>query len=157
MLRAAPRLASGQLLAGDEQGTGSHEVFGEISAAWGVLSLGLLWIAWRAAVAKKWSLHRNLMLLLTLGAWAFIAGYLLRYRQPGAMPEIDPAYVPWLALHGTLGLVPLLGATTLVVSRLRRGETDSHLNRHHRIYGRLLILVWAFTHLGGIANYFLFY
>jgi len=135
-------------------------VFGQISAVWGFLSLGLLWIAWRAAVAKKWSLHRNLMVLLILGAWVFIAGYLLRYRQPGAAPEIDPAYIPWLALHGTLGLVPLVGATMLVVSRYRRyrqGVGVSHLNRHHRIYGRVLILVWVFTHVGGIVNYFLFF
>ena len=97
------------------------------------------------------------MLFLTLGAWLFIAGYLLRYNQPGTLPEIDPVYIPWLALHGTLGLVPLVGATMLVVSRHRQGASVSHLNRQHRIYGRLFVLVWVFTHLGGIANYFLFY
>ncbi len=69
-------------------------MFAQVSAAWGVLSLGLLWIAWRAAPAKKWPLHRNLMVFLTVGAWVFIASYLLRYKQAGAMPEIDPAYVP---------------------------------------------------------------
>ncbi|MAG33917.1 MAG: hypothetical protein CL908_23805 [Deltaproteobacteria bacterium] len=131
-------------------------MFAEISAIWGVLSLGLLWIAWRAAVVRRQRLHRNMMVFLTFAAWVFIAAYLLRYRQPGATPEIDPAYIPWLALHGTLGLVPLLGATLLVVSRYRRQEPASHLNRQHRIYGRLFVLVWVFTHLGGIANYFLF-
>ncbi len=132
-------------------------MFGQLSAAWGILSLGLLWIAWRAAVAKNQSLHRNMMVLLTLGAWVFIASYLLRYRQPSEMPEIDPAYIPWLALHGTLGLVPLLGATTLVISRYRNRSPATHLSRQHRIYGRVFILIWVFTHIGGIVNYVLFY
>ncbi|MAE94476.1 MAG: hypothetical protein CL910_07440 [Deltaproteobacteria bacterium] len=132
-------------------------MFAQLSALWGVVSLGLLWLAWRAAVARRWSLHRNLMIFLTLGAWVFITSYLLRYGQPGAMPEIDPAYIPWLAIHGTLGLVPLFGASLLVISRLRHGPSASHLNRHHRLYGRSLMIVWVFTHLGGIANYFLFY
>lgn len=96
------------------------------------------------------------MVLLTLGAWVFIASYLVNYSQPGAGPEIDPAYIPWLAVHGTLGLVPLLGATVLVAARFR-GASNSHLNRLHRIYGRVFMLIWLFTHIGGIANYFLFY
>ena len=136
------------------------QLFAQVSVAWGCLSLFLLWLAWRAAAAETWRLHRNLMCFLTAGAWIFIASYLVRYRQPDALPEIDPAYVPWLALHGTLGLVPLLGATVLVLARLRQREARapaSHFNRHHRLYGRLFIALWVFTHLGGIANYFLFY
>ncbi len=130
-------------------------MFWHISTAWGVLSLGLLWIAWRAAVAKNWPLHRNLMVLLTVAAWVFLAGYLMRYGQSGAMPEIDPVYIPWLAVHGTLGLIPVIGSTMLVASRARRRKPASHLSRHHRTYGRVFVLVWVFTHLGGIANYFL--
>ena len=136
------------------------QVFGFLSLVWGVISLALLWIAWRAIVAEKLRLHRNLMVLLTVGAWLFIAGYLAHYRQPSTLPQMDPAYVPWIALHGTLGLVPLVGATVLVSARYRqRADTRTvlHLNRHHRRYGRVFLAVWAFTHVGGIVNYWLFY
>lgn len=136
------------------------QLFGYASLSWAVISLALLWIAWRAVAAEKLRLHRTLMVLMTAGAWLFIAGYLARYRQPGALPEIDPAYLPWLALHGTLGLVPLFGATTLVIARFRQrrgNQPPSHLNRHHRRYGRLFVAVWAFTHVGGIVNYWLFF
>ncbi len=76
------------------------------------------------------------------------------------MPRIPPEYVPWIALHGTIGLIPLFGATALVWARLREKRSSlrgrSHLNRHHRAYGRFFVVLWFFTHAGGAVNFWLF-
>ncbi|MBI5343916.1 MAG: hypothetical protein HZB83_01025, partial [Deltaproteobacteria bacterium] len=47
---------------------------------WGIASLLLLLSAWRAAVSKNITLHRTIMVVLTIGAWLFVLLYLLRYR-----------------------------------------------------------------------------
>ena len=97
------------------------------------------------------------MIFLTAGAWLFISSYLLRYSMPGYAPiEIPREYIPWIAFHGTVGLIPLFGSALLVWARVR-GRSASHLNRHHRCYGRFLVPVWGFSHLGGILNFWLFY
>jgi len=125
-----------------------------------MLALGLLATAWRAARKGKRRLHRNIMLLLTAAAWVFLLIYLARYRYPELVPVIPKAYIPWIALHGTVALFPLIGATLLVFNRLREQHTpekNHHLNRHHAIYGRILIFLWCFTHLGGLVNAYLFF
>ncbi len=134
-------------------------MFNQLSPIWATLSLVLLFIAWRSAVRGNTTLHRSMMIFLTLAAWVFIFSYLMQYRSPGEVSRVPPEYVPWVAIHGTVGLVPLIGATVLVWARLfQRRNPDSrlHLNRRHGIYGRVLIVLWAFTHLGGIVNYWLF-
>jgi len=94
------------------------------------------------------------MILLTVGAWIFILNYIFGWRYGGELGSFPRAYVPWMALHGSLGLVPLVGATCLVAGRLMtdRNRFSIHLNRHHKAYGRTFIVVWCFTHLGGIFN-----
>ena len=132
------------------------KIFMYVGLFWGIISLCLLISAWRLAIKKDVTRHRFIMILLTAGAWLFIASYLLRYYLPGYTAlEVPRHLVPWLALHGTIGLVPFFGATTLVWARLRSNST-SHLNRHHRFYGRVIVSIWCFTHIGGILNFFLF-
>ena len=94
------------------------------------------------------------MILLTVGAWVFILNYIFVQRYGGEPVPFPREYVPWIALHGSLGLVPLIGATCLVVGRLMAGRNrfSSHFNRHHKAYGRTFIVVWLFTHLGGLFN-----
>ncbi len=135
------------------------DVFLYVGASWAFVALGLLGVAWCAAAQGNIQRHKRLMIFLTLMAWVFIATYLLRYRIPGAIPEISPQYIPWIAFHGTVALIPLLGATCLVFARLLQRsklEKEGHLNRHHRYYGRVFMLLWGFTHLGGIVNFWLF-
>jgi len=126
-----------------------------ISTIWAVIALILLIVSWRLARAGKLATHRNIMVLLTLGAWIFIFNYIFvqRYAENGAFPR---EYIPWIAFHGTLGLVPLIGASCLVFSRIMTGRQGlaGHFNRHHKSYGRAFIAVWCFTHLGGIFNAF---
>ncbi len=88
---------------------------------------------------------RRVNRLAVLGERGFQSSYL------GSFPS---EYVPWMALHGSLGLVPLIGATCLVVGRLMTGRNkfSTHFNQHHKAYGRTFIVVWSFTHLGGIFN-----
>lgn len=94
------------------------------------------------------------MILLTVGAWIFIFNYIFAQRYGGDPTSFPREYVPWIALHGSLGLVPLIGATCLVLGRLMSGRNkfSTHFNQHHKAYGRTFIVVWLITHLGGIFN-----
>lgn len=125
-----------------------------ISTAWAVIALVLLIVAWWLARVGRIVLHRNIMILLAAGAWIFIINYIFVQRYGGELGSFPSEYVPWMALHGSLGLVPLIGATCLVVGRLTTGRNrfSGHFNRRHKAYGRTFIVVWFFTHLGGIFN-----
>ncbi len=134
--------------------------FSLAGGVWGATSFILLVIAWRAAAARNIRLHRPLMVLLVLGAWAFLAAYLSKYsRHDGASSQLPSYLVLWLAAHGTIALVPLFGATMLVWARLT-GESATgirgHLNNNHRSYGRVLAGLWLFTNAGGIFNFLYF-
>ncbi|MCP4070410.1 MAG: DUF420 domain-containing protein [Hyphomicrobiales bacterium] len=125
-----------------------------ISTTWAVIALVLLIVAWRLVRVGRSVAHRNIMILLTVGAWIFITNYIFGQRYGGDFRSFPSEYIPWIALHGSLGLVPLIGATCLVVGRLMTGRNkiSTHFNRHHKAYGRTFIVVWLFTHLGGIFN-----
>ena len=125
-----------------------------ISTIWAVIAMVLLVVAWRLARAGRIAPHRNIMILLTVGAWVFIINYLFVQRYGGEFATFPREYVPWIAVHGSLGLIPFIGATCLVLGRLMTGRNSfaSHFNRHHKTYGRSFIAVWLFTHLGGIFN-----
>ncbi len=127
-----------------------------VSTAWAVIALALLIIAWRLAHAGKIGPHRTIMILLTVGAWIFIVNYVFLQRYGGDLRSFPREYVPWMALHGSLGLIPLFGATCLIAARPTkdRNKFSVHFNRHHKRYGRTFIAIWCFTHRGGIYNAF---
>ena len=131
------------------------EVFLYVGLVWAFIALGLLLLAWHAVTQGNILLHKRLMVFLAVMAWAFIAAYLLRYKIPGAIPEIPPQYIPWIAIHGSIALIPLFGAPCLILARLF-SRKEQHFNRYHRYYGRVFLLIWCFTHLGGIVNFWLF-
>jgi uncharacterized membrane protein YozB (DUF420 family) len=127
-----------------------------ISTAWAVVALALLIIAWWLARIGRTGLHRNIMVFLTIGAWIFVVNYIFLQRYAGDLASFPREYVPWMALHGSLGLIPLFGATCLIAGRLIAGKNkfNVHFNRHHKSYGRIFIAIWFFSHLGGIFNAF---
>ena len=129
-------------------------IFLIISTAWAVTALVLLIVAWWSVRDGRIILHRNIMILLTAGAWIFIVNYIFVQRYGGGLGQFPSEYIPWVALHGSLGLIPLLGATCLVVARLMTGRNkfSRYFNQHHKRYGRAFIIVWVFSHLGGIFN-----
>ncbi len=130
-------------------------LFLDLTLAWGVLSLLLLIIAWRKAAKRNIADHKMLMIMLTVGSWLFVFSYLLHYIIPGlSLPAIPRRLVPWFAIHGTVALIPLFGATALVYARIK-GSKDAFLNRHHRLLGRIAAGLWCFTHLGGMVNIWL--
>lgn len=94
------------------------------------------------------------MILLTAGAWVFIINYIFVQRYGGDAAPFPGVYIPWMALHGSLGLIPFIGATCLVVGRLMAGRNkfSNHFNQYHKAYGSTFIAIWVFTHLGGIFN-----
>ena len=84
-------------------------MFHIISTAWAVVALALLIVAWRLVRTGRIVAHRNIMILLTVGAWIFVINYIFVQRYGGDPVSIPRAYIPWMALHGSLGLVPLIG------------------------------------------------
>lgn len=134
-------------------------IFNYLTLAWGLISLGLLLLAWKEIRRGEQRRHRRLMIILTVGAWIFLATYLLKYWLPGYQPPHVPRHlIPWLALHGMMGLVPFIGATLLVWARLSGGRDfiRRHINQRHRAYGSFFAAIWCLTHLGGIINFWLF-
>lgn len=133
-------------------------MFLQLSLIWGVIALSLLLLSWFAAARGRTRLHKNLMIFLTLGAWVFVSSYLLQY-QSGKIPDIPQSLVVWMSIHGIVGMIPIVGAIVLIAARLMTGRNSAgirHINQHHRLYGRLLVALWIFTHLGGMVNYYLF-
>ena len=136
-----------------------HDLFLNLSLAWTLVAMILLLFSWRLARYGNRRRHRQLMLFLTLAAWVFIAIYLWQSRQPRPLLQVKEEYILWLIVHGVAGLMALLGATALVLARLWQAkypENNLHLNRHHKLYGRIFISLWLFTHIGGAINYGLF-
>lgn len=127
-----------------------------ISTVWAAISFALLVFAWRLAVAGKTTLHKYLMIFLTFGAWVFIASYLFQRPYGTEVISLPREFIIWIALHGTVGLIPPIGAICLVTSRIRMkgNHRESHLNRHHKLYGRVFIVLWLFSHVGGVFNAF---
>ena len=121
------------------------------SLFWALLSIVLLLVAWRAIRQQRVVRHKRLMILLTTMAWLFILSYLLRYRFPELNRPVPRDYILWFALHGTVALLPLVGASCLLFARLKL-SVGHHFNRYHRYYGLLLLPLWLFTHFGGLFN-----
>ena len=130
-------------------------MFLTLSAIWSLIALCLLMYAWISIKHGRVRLHSRIMMFLTVVAWLFIAGYLSGYQTSPQRHEIDPDWIPWFAIHGMGGLIVLLGASLLVLSRLR-AKSSQVINRNHRMIGRVVMLVWVFTHIGGIVNYVMF-
>ena len=132
-------------------------LFLHLTFAWGVLSLLLLIIAWRKAATGNRTDHKMLMIMLTIGSWLFVLSYILHNIIPGlSIPAIPPRFVPWFAIHGTVALLPLFGATALIYARIK-GSNEAFLNRHHRLLGRIAAALWCFSHLGGMVNIWLLF
>ena len=133
-------------------------MFLHLSMIWGVIALTLLMVAWRMAATGNIHRHKQIMIFLTIGAWLFVGNYLIAY-EAGTIPKVPPELMVWLSIHGTVAMFPIIGAIVLIVARLRTHRNSSrvnHINHYHRIYGRVLMALWVFTHIGGFVNYYLF-
>lgn len=132
----------------------SGALFLALSALWGALALPLLLLAWHAARQGRTQLHRRLMVLVLAGTWTFVAAYLLFYRHHPDKAPVAEHMVLWLRVHGLLGLLATLGASALLLGRsLPKWAASSWLNRHHRRLGRIAVVLWLVTYLGGLFNY----
>lgn len=138
------------------------EIFGLGGAFWAIIALVLLFWAWRLARRERYVEHKRLMIFLTLVAWLFLLIYILKTAVFNVEPVHVPDHlVPWIAIHGTLGLIPALATPIILWSRLTGSGFlkgfHRHLNGHHGHYGRIVVAVWALTHVGGVINFLLFY
>ncbi|MCF6217951.1 MAG: DUF420 domain-containing protein [Gammaproteobacteria bacterium] len=125
---------------------------------WSLLSIIFLLLAWYDATQSNTSRHRTIMIFMVLGSWLFVISYLLRYLIPGEMPSLpDPLMLTWLTVHGSIALIPSIGGPLMIWARYQKGDSSlaQRINQQHRKIGRIIIPVWLFTHMGGIANYWL--
>jgi len=138
------------------------KLFLTIGVIWANIALILLAVSWWSAYTRRRLLtHKRIMILLTVVAWLFIGGYILQFILPSLEPlSVPDGLAPWFIFHAVVASISLLGAPLLLWARLSPDRLDGvrgHLNRHHVTYGRILIPLWAFTHVGGIINFFLVY
>lgn len=126
---------------------------------WSLIALGLLIQAWRAAQTGAYRRHAAWMTFLIIAAWLFALLYLLHFPFPQLLPPVPPHLLPWIYVHGSIGLVPLVIGPLLVWARRRKAPSAlaAGINRRHRLLGRTAVSTWIFTHLGGLWNawYFL--
>ncbi len=137
-----------------------REFFLVSGVLWSVIAMLLLWVAWRAARRGNIRIHKRIMIIVTAGAWIFIEIYIMSHRYPQLAVEVPTEFIPWIILHGSIGVLPVVGATMLLLARWRNANPSEwlgHFNTHHRTYGRVLIGLWVFTHIGGIGNGILFF
>jgi uncharacterized membrane protein YozB (DUF420 family) len=140
-----------------------EKIFSVVGNLWGVAACVLLIIAWIAIYRDKErheTLHRRVMIVMTVGGWAFVLLYLSGAYLRTTPLSVPRSTVPWIAAHGTVALLTLSAATLLTWARLTRKEVDTvrlraHLNRRHTLYGRIIVLLWFFSHAGGVANLYL--
>jgi len=121
-----------------------------LTSIWAVLSLLLLALSWNLIRIGDIKWHRNLMIFLSIAGLIFTIVYLVKqtWYAPLQLPD---GYYPWLVIHGISGLIPMIGAFTLIIARLY-AKPSHHFNCHHRNYGRVFSCFWVFAHLGGLYN-----
>ncbi len=127
-------------------------------SVWSLIALGLLGWAWLAARAGAFRRHAGLMTFLIVAAWVFAALYLLHFRFPSLLPPVPAQLLPWIYVHGSIGMLPLVLGPLLIWARRRPAAgLAAAVNRRHRLLGRIAVAAWVFTHLGGLWNawYFL--
>jgi uncharacterized membrane protein YozB (DUF420 family) len=125
------------------------------TSLWAALAMLLLWLAWRAAKRRDTRIHKRYMLIIIAVAWVSFEFWLMSFRYPQLAPMVPEGMDTWVLLPNLLLLVPLVGATLMLLARWRHsvpGEFLGHFNTHHRTYGRAFILLWGVSYLGGLLN-----
>lgn len=123
---------------------------------WALIALLLLWLAWRAARRSDTRIHRRYMLIVVAMAWVFFEAWMMMsLRYPQMVVAVPENMASWVLLRNLVSVIPLVGATLLLLARWRRsGPTEllGHFNTHHRTYGKVFILLWCFSYIGGLLN-----
>ena len=125
------------------------------TSLWAIAAMLLLWLAWRAAKRQDTRIHRRYMLIMIAVAWLSFEFWLMSFRYPQLAPVVPEGMDAWVLFPNLLIIVPLVGATLMLLARWRRsqpGEMLGHFNTHHRAYGKTFILLWCVGYLGGLIN-----
>ena len=136
-----------------------------MGSVWGVAACALIIVSVllvRRDKERFEKCHKWMMYTMVGGGWLFVLLYFAGYYFKSEPIDMPRSLVPWFAVHGTLALVALLGATLLLTTR-DTAEEDlpfgtglvASLNNRHRLYGSIIVLLWLFTHIGGIVNLYL--
>lgn len=125
---------------------------------WALVALLLLWLAWRAAKRRDIRIHKRYMFIVVAVAWVFLEAWLMSFRYPQLLTPVPEGMAAWVQLVNLIAIIPLVGATLLLLARWRQSqpaELLGHFNTHHRTYGQAFILLWCFSYIGGLVNAFL--
>ncbi len=124
-------------------------------AVWAVVALLLLWLAWRAAKRRDIRVHKRYMIIVAAVAAVSLEAWLMSLRYPQILPEIPEGMVGWVRLVNYISIIPLVGATLMILARWRESrptELLGHFNTHHRTYGQAFILLWCFSYIASLVN-----
>ncbi len=122
---------------------------------WALLAMLLLWLSWRAAKRRDTRIHRRYMLIIVAVAWVSFEFWIMSFRYPQLAPVVPEGMDVWVLLPNLMLLIPLVGATMMLLARWRRSgpkELLGHFNTHHGTYGKVFILLWCVGYLGGLLN-----
>jgi len=125
------------------------------TSLWALLAMLLLWLAWRAAKRRDTRIHRRYMLIIVAVAWVSFEFWLMSFRYPQLAPVVPEGMDVWVLLPNLVLLIPLVGATMMLLARWRKSgpaELLGHFNTHHGTYGKTFILLWCVGYLGGLLN-----
>jgi len=129
-----------------------RDIFINGGAAWGIASIIMILLAWRAIRQKKETTHRKLLIILVTGSWIFVLVYFIYKLSPESQVNLPENMLIWLAVHGFIAVLTLALASIQLFVRLKNYNAENHFIKHHVTYGRWILPLWIFTHLGGLMN-----
>jgi putative membrane protein len=127
-----------------------------VNACLNALSFFLLTFGYRSIRRRRTHAHRRWMLAALSTSTLFLVSYLIYHQQVGHVPYpyqdwTRPLYFTILIPHVILAVVMVPMVCTAVYHALR-----GRFRRHRRI-ARLLLPVWMFVSVSGVAVYLLLY
>ncbi len=99
---------------------------------------------------------------MVVGGWGFVQLYLSGTFLRSVPLTVPKSLALWLAIHGTIALATLLGSSLVLLTRKIGEKTKTNpvgfrarFNARHRFYGWIFVLLWVFTHVGGVVNLYI--
>lgn len=127
-----------------------------INAALNSIAMGLLLLGYYFIRKKNVRAHRRCMLSAFTVSALFLVCYLLHHAQVGSVKYAGPASLKTLYYAILIPHIPLAAAVVpMAIVTIRRGLRGEIAK--HRPLARVLLPVWLFVSVSGVAIYFMLY